>query len=66
MLAGSASVLQQGHGGHMRASNHGVPLQALDDRFAQLASTFEVVSGETAVSFPYILCSVCCVVIGMN
>ncbi len=50
MLAGSASVLHQGHGGHLRASNHGVPLQALDDHFAQLARTFEIASGETAVS----------------
>ncbi|CAL8467088.1 g6624 [Coccomyxa elongata] len=57
MLAGSASVLQQGHGGHLRASSHGVPMQALDDHFAQLARTFEIASGETAVDQP--LCLEC-------
>lgn len=49
MLTGSASLLQQ-PGGPARNVSHAVPMQALDDRFAQLARTFELASGETAVS----------------
>ena len=48
MLTGSASLLQQ-PGGPARNASHAVPMQALDDRFAQLARTFELASGETAV-----------------
>ena len=51
MLTGSASLLQQ-PGGPMRNASHAVPMQALDDRFAQLARTFELASGETAVIHP--------------
>ncbi len=49
MLTGSASLLQQ-PGGPQRNASHAVPMQALDDRFTQLARTFELASGETAVS----------------
>ena len=49
MLTGSASLLQQ-PGGPARNTTHGVPMQALDDRFFQLARTFELASGETTVS----------------
>ena len=45
MLTGSASLLQQP--GPMRNASHAVPMQALDDRFSQLARTFELASGET-------------------
>ncbi len=48
MLTGSASLLQQ-PGGLMRNASHSVPMQALDDRFSQLARTFELASGETMV-----------------
>ncbi|KAK9824013.1 hypothetical protein WJX72_006970 [[Myrmecia] bisecta] len=54
MLAGSASVLKQAPSG-MRASSHGIPMQALDDRFAQLAKTFEIASGECKVDQPLCL-----------
>jgi hypothetical protein len=49
VLPGSASALRQaGAGsGQLRASAHGIPLQALDDCFAQLARTFELAFGET-------------------
>ena len=33
----------------MRNASHSVPMQALDDRFSQLARTFELASGETMV-----------------
>lgn len=48
MLTGSASLLQQ-QAGSMRNVGHGVPMQALDDRFSQLTRTFELASGETTV-----------------
>ena len=54
MLTGSASLLQQ-HGGPARNITHAVPMQALDDRFSQLARTFELASGETTVSL-YAMC----------
>ncbi len=49
VLPGSASALRQaGAGsGQLRVSAHGIPLQALDDCFAQLARTFELAFGET-------------------
>lgn len=52
MLAGSASLLKQGDSAasHLRASSSGIPQQALDDRFEQLAKTFEIASGETKVN----------------
>ena len=47
MLTGSASLLQQP--GPLRNASHAVPMQPLDDRFSQLARTFELASGETTV-----------------
>ena len=51
VLPGSASALRQANSGsgQLRASAHGIPLQALDDCFAQLARTFELAFGETKV-----------------
>ena len=51
LLAGSASALRQGGSGGQapNLSGQGIPLQALDDCFAQVARTFELASGETAV-----------------
>ena len=47
MLTESASLLQQP--GPLRNASHAVPMQPLDDRFSQLARTFELASGETTV-----------------
>ncbi|CAK0735365.1 hypothetical protein CVIRNUC_000569 [Coccomyxa viridis] len=55
MLTGSASLLQQP--GPLRNASHAVPMQPLDDRFSQLARTFELASGETTVDQP--LCVDC-------
>ncbi len=51
LLAGSASALRQAGGGGQASlpAGQGIPLQPLDDCFAQLARTFELASGETTV-----------------
>ena len=54
MLTGSASLLQQP--GPLRNASHAVPMQPLDDRFSQLARTFELASGETTVSLWRTIC----------
>jgi hypothetical protein len=71
LLAGSASVLRQGPDSAIQPpqqqqaqqqagpGRQGTPLQALDDRFAQLARIFELASGETAVWPPNLHTSVC-------
>ena len=49
MLAGTASLLQQAPAGIRASPSPAIPLQALDDKFRQMAAIFELASRETLV-----------------
>ena len=49
MLAGTASLLQQAPAGVRASPSPAIPLQALDDKFRQMAAIFELASQETLV-----------------
>ena len=49
MLAGTASLLQQAPAGVRASPSPAIPLQALDDKFRQMAAIFELASRATLV-----------------